>query len=369
MGIVWQHKKTNMKKIICLIDGLGSGGAERQLCGLAVLLKQQGYDVEVWYYHKTEFYLHLLQENNVKHRYLSGCDSILKKIIIIRKELKTASPDTVISYMDGANITACLCKILGCKYNLIVSERNTTQVLSIRERIKFFLYRFADHIVPNSQSQQNFISKHYKHLNTKTITITNFVDIEKFRPNKYNEKISTTLKLLTVGRVVPQKNVLKYIEAVKIAIDNGCDISVRWVGNQSLSQYYDECKEKIKEYRIEDKFEFIEPKTNIVDEYQLADAFCLPSVYEGYPNVLCEAMSCGLPVACGDVCDNASIVRDGINGVLFNPHDSQDISYAIERLYKMCMTTYNEISINNRNSILSNNSPLVFVKKYETLIN
>lgn len=358
-----------MKKIICLIDGLGSGGAERQLCGLAVLLKQQGYDVEVWYYHKAEFYLHLLQENNVKHRYLGGCDSILKKIIIIRKELKTASPDTVISYMDGANITACLCKMLGCKYNLIVSERNTTQELNIRERIKFFLYRFADHIVPNSQSQQNFISKHYKHLTKKTTTITNFVDIDRFIPANKNREITPSLRILTVGRVMPQKNVLKYIDAIKIAIDNGCNIYVRWVGNQSLSTYFNECKEKIRKYHIEDRFIFIEPKKDITVEYQQADAFCLPSVYEGYPNVLCEAMSCGLPVACGNVCDNATIARDGINGVLFNPSDCHDISYGIERLYTMCTTKYDEISSNNRNSIIANNSPLAFVNKYEKLIN
>ena len=53
------------KHILCLLESLGSGGAERQLTGLAVMLKQQGYEVEVWYYVKNEFYLPYLQENRL----------------------------------------------------------------------------------------------------------------------------------------------------------------------------------------------------------------------------------------------------------------------------------------------------------------
>ena len=339
------------------------------MCGLAVLLKQRNYDVEVWYYHKTEFYLHILQENGVKSRYIPGCNKIHNKVRIIRKELKYAKPDTVISYMDGANVIACICKVLGCNFNLIVSERNTTQVMNFRERVKFFFYRFANHIVPNSQSQYNFIANKYKHLIHKTTVINNFVDIDIFTPSFKKGKTTRQFILLSVGRVMPQKNVIKYIEAVKASIDAGYHIYVRWVGNQSLLEYFESCKNKVKECNIEDSFEFIEPKTNIIDEYQQADAFCLPSVYEGYPNVLCEAMSCGLPVACGNVCDNATIVKDGINGVLFNPFDCNDIANGLKRLYILCNTKYEEIGRNNRCWIIDNNSPNTFVQKYEILIN
>ena len=59
-----------MKRILCIIENLGSGGAERQITGLAVMLKQAGYQVEVWYYVKKEFYLSFLSENGVVCRYL-----------------------------------------------------------------------------------------------------------------------------------------------------------------------------------------------------------------------------------------------------------------------------------------------------------
>ena len=44
-------------KVLCLIDGLGSGGAQRQLVGLASLLKKEGYDVLVVYYHGDHFFV------------------------------------------------------------------------------------------------------------------------------------------------------------------------------------------------------------------------------------------------------------------------------------------------------------------------
>ena len=47
-------------KVLCLIDGLGSGGAQRQLVGLASLLKKEGYDVLVVYYHGDHFFVPFL---------------------------------------------------------------------------------------------------------------------------------------------------------------------------------------------------------------------------------------------------------------------------------------------------------------------
>ena len=68
-------------KIICLIESLGSGGAERQLSGLAVMLKQQGYEVEVGYYIKNEFYLSRLQDNGVASYYLPQAASAKKRFM------------------------------------------------------------------------------------------------------------------------------------------------------------------------------------------------------------------------------------------------------------------------------------------------
>ena len=78
----------------------------------------------------------------------------------------------------------------------------------------------------------------------------------------------------------------------------------------------------IEQYGLEDTFVFHEPCSNIFEKYQESDIFVLPSINEGFPNVLCEAMSCGLPILGTDVCDNSSIVRHEENGYLIPSGDS-----------------------------------------------
>ena len=86
-----------MKRILCLIETIGSGGAERQLTGLAVMLRQKGYQVEVCYYIKKEFHLPYLQENGVAACFLAEATNPKKRFFALWKHIKSFKPDIVIS--------------------------------------------------------------------------------------------------------------------------------------------------------------------------------------------------------------------------------------------------------------------------------
>ena len=357
-----------MKKILCLIATLGSAGAERQMSGLAVMLKKCGYEVEVWYYIRKEFYRPYIEGNGVTCRYIAEASNSKKRFWILNKRIKEYAPDFVISYSKATNMITSTMRLLGSKFCLIVSERNTTQVLDISARLKFFLYRWADMIVPNSHSQEKFILNNFPRLAKKTHAITNFVDTEVFVPAEQPHHSSEKIRIICVGRLVPQKNVTTFLKAMSIVVQKNDAIKVDWFGHDFADEYARTCYDSVEKLGLADNFEFHPATDDIVTEYQKSDIFCLPSLYEGFPNVLCEAMCCGLPVLCGNVCDNPYIIEEGKNGLLFNPKSAEDIA---EKILEICKLSVDELKIMGERSLIlakEKFSKKVFMDNYISLI-
>lgn len=357
-----------MKKILCFIESLGSGGAERQLTGLAAMLKEQGYDVEICYYIKKEFYLPFLQDNGVKGTLLNEAANKFKRFFVIRRYIRNNKPDTIISYSRSTSMITCLVKILKGKFKLIVSERNTTQSVGLMERMQFFLYKWADIVVPNSNSQGRFIKENFKILDDKVKVITNFVDTDKFSPSKDLKPCHDTTDIICVGRLMPQKNIIRFIESISRIIKDGYKVHVDWFGQDFENNYSKDIQRKIIENKLETIFEFYPASSCIEKEYCNADVFCLPSQYEGFPNVLCEAMSCGMPVLCSRVCDNPNIVSEGGNGLLFNPLDINDMTMVIEKFINLSSEKKKDMAKKSREIAIEMFSKKSFIDKYINII-
>lgn len=355
----------NKKRILCLIDSLASGGAQRQMVGLASLLQDKGYVVKIVTYYDIPFYRSFLVQNSIDHESLSCRKGLVSRLFAVNKAIKRFKPDVVISYLDTPCLLACIIKGFSKGWKLIVSERNTTQKESRRDKIKFFLYQNADFIVPNSYSQAEFIATHYNRLFSKCLVITNFVDTETFRP-AYNTDNKGGLAIVGVGRISTQKNIPLLIEAIKLVHDTGLKVKVDWYGNRLES--YDICLRLIRQYGLETVFQFHEPFNPIIEKYQAADLFVLPSVYEGFPNVLCEALSCGVPSIASDVCDNGKIITHGYNGFLFRSGDANEFANSIIRFAKLSNEKKMDMSNKSREVALKLFSKETFIKKYLDLI-
>lgn len=353
-------------KVLVITENLGSGGAERQLSGLAVFLKRKGYDVKVITYLKRQFYEDFLKENSVDYELHEELLPKLKRIWRMIKLLKRIKPDVVISFLPSVNKTMCIVRFF-IRFYLIVSERSHTQVFDFRTKLGFLLYKKADRIVANSKSEVNNIVSHIPSLRKKLIAIPNFVDVNLFIPNELENR-SKKLNILCVGRVIPSKNLLRFIDAVAIVVSKGYEFNVCWAGHQYDKLYLENVRKRILQYNLQETITLLGQCENIVKEYQKADVFCLPSLFEGYPNVLVEAMSCRLPVICSNVCENPLIVEDGINGFLFNPNDTISIANSIEKLLKMSHKERIDMGFRNREKIINNNSIDSFVNQYIKLI-
>lgn len=368
IGFMKTNEILKKKKIVLLIDSIGPGGAQRQLVGLASFLKDKRYDVTVAIYHDIRFYENQLIRANISLVYLEKAHNPLFRIWHISRYIRKLNPQTVISYLETPSICACIAKLFNHRFKLIVSERNTTQQTGRNERIRFNLFRIADFIVPNAYSQEAYMREKFPKLANKIVTIPNFVDLVYFVP-PLERKRREVPEIMIAASIWPSKNTLGFIDTVSILKDRGCSFHVVWYGkSESNIEYYNKCHDKITQLGLEDYIMLKEKTSKIRDCYQKADFFCLPSFYEGTPNVICEAMACGMPIICSDVCDNSRYVGDCVNGYLFDPHDALSMANALERMLSMKDMDYKAYCQNSRiraEKLLSNDK---FVKSYINLI-
>ena len=357
-----------MKRILCLIDSLGAGGAQRQLVGLAVFLKEQGYDVTVACYDENRFYVDMLLSHEVPYVYLEKANKSTFRIWHIARYIRKVKPDVVIAYLETPSICACLARVFNRSFKMIVSERNTTQRTGINEKIRFNLFRLADYIVPNAYSQSDYIKQTFPFLSEKVVTIPNFVDLDHFAPPSERKRRNVP-EIMIAASIWASKNTLGFIDAVAELRDKGYKFHISWYGlNTTWVDYIQQCNQKIEDLRLQDYIELKKKTNQIRDVYQAADYFCLPSFYEGTPNVICEAMACGLPVICSDVCDNSRYVIGGENGFLFDPRNNESVVKAFEQLFSIQDEEYLSFCKRSRYFAEKKLSKSEFVKSYIKLL-
>jgi UDP-glucose:(heptosyl)LPS alpha-1,3-glucosyltransferase len=82
----------------------------------------------------------------------------------------------------------------------------------------------------------------------------------------------------------------------------------------------------------EQRIRFMGVQKQTLPFYQAADALLLPTLYDPFPNVILEAMSCGLPVITSQTCGGAEFIQQGVNGFVFDALDVKSLAESIREL-------------------------------------
>ena len=120
-------------------------------------------------------------------------------------------------------------------------------------------------------------------------------------------------------------------------------------------------QELISAMDLQKQWKWTDPVINIESEYRTHKALILASVTEGLPNVVCEAMSCGLPCIVSNVLDHPRLVEDGVSGFLFDPSSHIELCNSIKKLIDLTQSQYDEmctIAANKGKSLFSKNDIL-----------
>jgi glycosyltransferase involved in cell wall biosynthesis len=195
-------------------------------------------------------------------------------------------------------------------------------------------WRQVDHLIAVSRNLKNEIMK--KGVPSNKISIIYNGVGDEFLREKDHEKPQSILRekygidnhyCLYVGRLTPRKGLDYLLHALKKTTDLRCVI----VGDGPQREYLLSLARNL---GLQNRVVFagFAPQENLKEFYAAADFFVLPSLAEGLPLVMLEALASGNPIVATNVAGIPEIVSDGYNGLIVPPKDSEALSKALQRL-------------------------------------
>lgn len=292
-----------MKKIVIVINSLESGGAERVVSNLLNSWVDK-YDCYLILIHNKVFYdldekIKILHLNEVDTK--SGIRKFFALPILsykLSKIIKEHKFDKIISFLTRANYINVLSNIF-VKHTSIISERAMPSLqyqFGLSSKINKYLikqiYPRATLCLTNSQGNMLDLKNNFGVSNLDWIP--NPFDLDKIEKlSMENVRIrKEKFTFVTVGRLDNGKNHKLIIDAIK-----NLDAELWIIGDGVLKE---NLIEYIKDLKIENKVFLLGKQTNPFSYLSKADCFVFSSNHEGFPNVLVEALSCGLPVISTD---------------------------------------------------------------------
>jgi glycosyltransferase involved in cell wall biosynthesis len=329
---------TSPRKVFYFIWSLQRGGAERQLVELIRGLTPARYVASLALsVGVDEFGVELSSprhdlgaENGFNARHFA------RLVSAIRKE----KPSVVHSYMGSMNLYARLAaKAAGVP--VVIGSVRCTQLLRadvVREALSWPLVQAT---VVNSVGIRDELVTRAKVARSHIEVIENGIDLQKFSPS--TRLVRDTVQTVVVpGRVSAQKNQHALIEALGIlkrANQLPTDVRFVFAGRDEQSDYAASVRTTAKRENVEHHLVWRGVVDAMNDLYNECDALLLPSIFEGLPNVVIEAMACGVPVVVSPPANADNLVTDGVEGLTLNETSPQAIAEGLRRLFALPGTT------------------------------
>ncbi len=314
-------------EIVFVISSMNAGGAQRVISLMANhWAAQHNISIltissdESFYDFSSKISITMLNLQREPGSITSGLRANIARIKSIRTELKAINPHIVISFLTQTNIiTTIACKSLGIP--VIVSERNDPSkdiISSIWKTARYLTYRFSDLMVVQTKHIQQF----FKGYGIKTTIIPNPVRTVNLTEVK-KEKI-----ILATGRLSPQKGFDLLISAFAEISSKEWRLIILGDGPER-----DKLNRLITDKGLENRVMMPGLVKDIDSFFSRASIFVLSSRFEGFPNVLCEAMAAGLPCISFNCNSGPSdIITQNVNGILVESEDKKELSSTIKDL-------------------------------------
>jgi glycosyltransferase involved in cell wall biosynthesis len=205
-----------------------------------------------------------------------------------------------------------------------------------RRMINRILSKMTDKIVAVSEDVKKDIIRYGKVEPSKIVVIPNGIDTEKFNPKGNFADIRKEFSIKKgalvagfVGRIVLAKGLEYLIDSIPYIKEECKNIKFLIIGEGSLVE---RLHEQAKENKVYDYIIFAGGRRDIPDILSCIDVFVMPSIAEGLPNALLEAMAMGKPIIATEIGGIPEVIKNGVNGLLVPPRDPRALATAIKGL-------------------------------------
>jgi glycosyltransferase involved in cell wall biosynthesis len=325
-----------MTHILFLIRDLESGGAQRQLITLVNGLDKTRFQVTlVTFYVGGSLAHEVAAEPGVTLRSLhkQGRWDNLAALLRLWRLVRQVQPDILHGYLNIANLfTLLVGKATGRR--VVWGLRNTIQGLTWTEKVAFRLCarlsRLPHAIIVNSQAGMHYhtaegYSPH------RMAVIPNGINTARFRPDATAGAAMRTawgvapetLLIGKVSRLEPLKDHATFFAAAALLAQQRADVQFICIGS-GTPEYTLKLRQQVAQLGIAAHVRWVDGCDDMPAVYNSLDIATLASVSEGFPNVVGEAMACGVPCVVTDVGDAALIV--GETGVVVPPGNARALA-------------------------------------------
>ncbi len=326
-----------LKKILFILPTLGFGGAERVTLTLAEYMSKN-YDVSILVLSKSEpeynTKVKCIQiDTKIFHTKIGKVFNIFYRSYMISKILKRKSPNLIISFMESANIPSIFASLITHNLDsLVISVRNNP--LKFPFFYKFLiktLYRLPHTIVSPSRGVLkglNLVAPSIKYVDF----IPNAIGLKNIQkmmliPEKYSFDIPENY-ILAVGSLTHQKGFDRLISIFSRIKIKKLQLVIIGEGTER-----DNLVKLINKHHLQDRV--IMPGIVNNPFYLYNNAFCLimTSRYEGWPNIINEAIACSCPVISYNCNHGPSEILSHDNGFLVEEGDEDEVINAVNKIY------------------------------------
>ena len=337
-------------KVLFFTPSLGNGGAEMHLRRIMNALDRQGFSPAVAVAQAGGSYEAALAEDVTVHALnpagiRSSTLRMVRAVAPLRRLIRAQQPDLVCSFQNHANLAAILaCQGLPQRPKLLVCVQNSPfaqyhrawhpldrLMLALMKR----LYPKADRVIALSRgvaAELQVLLEPARSPQSCPIDIIYNAGVDDgvlqgaTAAAALPDRLTHRPLLVACGRLHPQKGYLYLLEAIA-KVRQQLPIQLWIVGEGPLRRTLER---QIEALGLTDTVRLLGFQTNPYQYMVAADVFVLSSLYEGFGNVIVEAMACGVPVVSTD-CPHgpAEILEHGKNGLLVPPGNTDTLAQQI----------------------------------------